>query len=475
MKVVLADIRPARKIVCNKDLSGGFGTSSDFGSSLAMKFIKFLKGKNINIPLLSLGCLSGIFSGKGFCVELVRDVSQLGEADLVLVHTSLIAHAEELAFAKIARQHSKVGFTGPLASVRPQLFLKHGDFVIAGEPESWALDFNASELSTLSGIIESPMVLELDKLPFPNWLPFQYETFSYGIYLKNKPIFPVQSSRGCPLSCKYYCPYTVVSNGAYRARSVENTLEEIKYLQERYGAKGIIFRDPTFTINRKRVINFCEKILDSGLCIDWACETNLSNLDYELIDLMRAAGLKGINVGVETADEAVIKQTHRHSAAAGRISELIDYCEGNGVKTGAFYILGAPQDTADTISRTLEFSQAVNSSYAQFTICTPYPGTKFYDDVSDKIYEKEWEKFDLYTPVFHHGNLTPEQLKHFREKAFLNYYFRPGYISARLKRWFVHDFLNGSHRVSWEKGIDGVNRKKPIRQMSCEKQVTPCH
>lgn len=446
MKLVLADIKPKRKIICNKDLSGGFGTSSNFGNSFLIKLLKFLKGKNLNIPLLTLGYLSGIFSSKGCKIELVENISQLKEADLVLVYTSLIAYNEELTFAKYAAKYSKVGFIGPLATVWPQLFLKYGDFVIKGEPESWALNLNLSNLNNLKGIVESPLIYDLDSLPFPNWAPFPYRTFSYSIYLKNKPIFPVQSSRGCPLSCKYYCPYTVINNGTYRARSIKNVIEEIKYLKKHYGAEGIIFRDPTFTINRKRIINFCKKVLDEKLYVDWACETNLINLDQALIDLMYEAGAIGINVGIETVDKNVIKHTRRYSASIDKISDLINYCENKGIKIGAFYILGAPQDTMVTVARTLKFSRSINSTYAQFTIFTPYPGTEFYNDISDKIYEKNWENFDIYTPVFHHDNFSKTQLLRLKEKAFISYYFRLNYLFTRLKRWFVHDFLNRSHR-----------------------------
>ena len=91
------------------------------------------------------------------------------DGDVALVLSSLVDYRRETAWARAMRRRGvRVGFIG-LASARlPRLFEADADFIIDGEPEAAVLKMVHGD--TLSGIVESPAVRDLDALPFPGWI-----------------------------------------------------------------------------------------------------------------------------------------------------------------------------------------------------------------------------------------------------------------------------------------------------------------
>lgn len=438
MRITLADIQ-TRPTAINKDLSGGYGTSSDFGNGWAAWLVKRFKRNSVKLPVLMLGYLAAILRARGHEVRVTHGPPIPG-TDLYLIYTSLVEHSAEVAFAQRIREEgeAKIGFVGSLASAMPDRFLPLGDFVVAGEAEGALLDLGES--IEFHGLVHGKRVEQLDSLPFPDWRPFPYHEFSYAHYLPERPFFPMTSSRGCPYSCVYYCPYPIFQGRQFRMRSVESVVEEIAYLVREYGARSVLFRDPIFTLEKRRVAEIAETLLRRRLNIRWACETHLARLDRELVDVMHAAGCRGINVGVESVSPEVLKSVRRKTDDVQHQEEIIRYCEDKGVKIGAFYIFGNPEDTEETIRSTIAYAKDLNTSYAQFTISTPYPGTQFYEDMKPRLTETALDRFDIYTPTFAHPNMTAETILCLKEEAYAAYYFRwkwlRRYLAGALRQWW---------------------------------------
>lgn len=424
MNICLADVR-TRSGAVNKDLAGGFGTASAFGTSLLMRGAARLKRGMVDLPIMSLGYLSAILASRGAEVTASRGALPPG-ADVCLVHASLVEHEAELAFADEARRAgARVGFVGPLATERPETFLAHGDFVVAGEPEQAA---GTVDLATARGVVRSDRVADLDSLPFPDWSPFDHARFSYGIYLRRGPVFPVLSSRGCPLGCGYYCPYPSTQGKALRTRSPEAVVAEVGWLRRRFGAAGVVFRDPLFTLDRDRAARIAELLVDAGHGLPWACETHPAFLDRELLALMHRAGLRGISFGVESASPEVLRGGRRAGCSPEALAGLVASCRALGIRTGAFYVIGQLEDTRERIEATMALSRALDTDYAQFTIATPYPGTPFFGDLEPRLLGRSWRHFDAYTPVFRHPTLTADELLRLKERAMAGYYLRPAWL-----------------------------------------------
>ncbi len=439
MKVALLNPIPTRRGAVNKDVSGGFGTVSDYGDGAVARVMTRLKRGGIRYPVLSFGYLAALFERAGWDVSYGEDESAAADADLALVYTSLVAHHSEIALANRLRARGgiTVGFVGPFASVRPELFESSADFVIVGEPEHVVERIAAGE--RFSGRITSPPIERLDSLPFPSWRVFGHEQFRYRPYFPTgNAFFPVLSSRGCTLSCAYYCPYTAVTGRKWRKRSPENVIAELEHLVQEFGARRVLFRDPLFTLDRARALAIADGIREAGLDLEWVCETHLDYLDEELIDRMCAAGLRSIKVGIESANAQSLKHVKRHQPQQDRVRRLLTHCYRRGIAVTAFYILGLPGDTVESIEATVDYAISLNTIGAQFTVATPYPGTGFFDEVERRggLLTDDWEQYDIYTPVMQHDRLSSGQIMRAKSRAYQRYYLRTSWAGKFLGYWW---------------------------------------
>lgn len=437
MKLCILNVKSPKAKTINKDLAGGYGTGTHIGNSLRAKIIEHLKKSGIKLPILSAGYIAAIFHKAGHEVTYLENMLP-AEADLILIPTSIVDCKNEIAWAKKAKEalpHAKVGFFGAFSSAQPKFYLHHCDFVIIGEPEA-AAEQIAMSGSIPSGIVNSPVIpeKELDRLPFPKWDIFPLKEFSYSPVIKSKPFITLQSSRGCVFSCSHYCPYTALQGTKWRDRSVANVLAEIKNDVEVYGVRGILFRDPLFTFNRKRISEIAQGIIDNKWELEWGCETRLDLLTKDFVDHLYKSGLRSINIGVESADPAVCKAGKRLPVQIQHQEEMIQYCDQKGIRISAFYIIGLGDDTETTVRKTIDYAKYLNTHIAQFTLSTPYPGTPFFEEMKPLIYDTDWEHYDAYTPVWKHPNLSSEQMLKLKEEAFVTYYFRLKYIMAFLRR-----------------------------------------
>ncbi|MGI0028245.1 MAG: B12-binding domain-containing radical SAM protein [Nitrososphaera sp.] len=355
--------------------------------------------------------------------------------DLVIVMSSIVDYKNEIALAKRIKESSKakVGFIGAFSTVRPDIFLDAGDFVIAGEPEEATIRLSRGQVEP-KGVVTSTLIKDLDTLPFPRWDDHPIDEYSYFPILKKRPFLTVLSSRGCPYDC-HYCPYMVVETPLWRKRSPNNVVDEIELIVNNFGVKSFLFRDPMFTLDIERTRQICTEMIRRNLDVEWVCETRTDRLDEPLIDIMHEAGLRGINIGVEAFDLALLKKMNRKPPTHELQERIINYCEEHGVKIAAFHVLGIPGQDKEGIRQTIEYAKHLNTSFAQFTIATPYPGTKFYDQVkNDIMMNEDWQKYTAYTSLLRSDQYTSEELLRFKESAFKEYYLRWAWMSRRMMR-----------------------------------------
>lgn len=448
MKVLLFDINPKSDKKCiNKDLAGGMGTGTWVGNSLRARIFEFVKKKNVVLPIITTAYLAAIFKKAGWQVSLItvkngNDFSK-EDADLALVPISIVDCRNELEVAKtLKKQGIYTGVYGTFASVAPEFFINDSDFIIKGEPEAGALKI-ISEKKLPKGILEAEPLKELDSLPFPDWHLFPIKKYSYSPALNKKPFLIMLGSRGCPYSCSFYCAYPLLGGKVWRPRSVKKVVDEMEYLRKEFGIKAIDFRDPVFTLDKERTMNLAKEIIERKLNIIWSCETRLDCLDKEIIEIMHRAGLRNINVGIESYDSEILKGSNRLPIEYRHQEEVISFCRKKGISMAVFYIIGLENDTKESIKKTISYAKKLNTLVAQFAINTPYPGTCFFENLKKegRIKNFNWEDYDEYTPIFEHRNLTSEDLLFLKEKAFVSYYFRLRYFLRHMPKYFFEKFL----------------------------------
>jgi anaerobic magnesium-protoporphyrin IX monomethyl ester cyclase len=430
MRVVLADLKSDRGFVSKDTVVGGYGSRLDPFSRVT-SVISYLKKQFHDVPSVHMAYIAAILARAGHEVKWTR--GDFVDADVAIVLSSLVDHTSETAWADAMRARgAKVGFIGITASKMPELFRDHADFILNGEPEAGIVRLAQGVIP--SGMVVSEQIDDLDSLPFPRWdLVTEDRGRPLGIRWSSRPVgggFPLLASRGCPEFCTY-CPHRILAG--YRTRSIANIGDELERLCDQYHRPYVIFRDPLFSEQRERCVELCDEIAARGLSLTFEAETRLDRLDVELLDKLYDAGLRAMSFGVESLSPATLKRSGRRPIPEAHQRTIIEHSRKRGIVTAAFYVLGFVQDDWNSIAATIDYATDLGSTFAQFKILTPYPGTPMFKQLEPLIVEKDWEQFDGYTPTFKHPNLTERELRYLLGAAYKRFYMRPSYLANFLK------------------------------------------
>ena len=158
---------------------------------------------------------------------------------------------------------------------------------------------------------------------------------------------------------------------------------------------------------------------------------------------MRDAGLRSINIGIETPDKDIASQSKRVTDQDFHLKQLIHQANNLGIKVNGFYILGFENDTYISCMNTIKYSLNLDTHMARYSVCTPYPGTMYYSELAakNKIVQLDYTKYNQQTLVFDHDNLNASQVSQLIDKAYNKYYLRPR-ILIRIARHFLSTILN---------------------------------
>jgi anaerobic magnesium-protoporphyrin IX monomethyl ester cyclase len=430
MRVVLADLKSSRGFVSKDTVVGGYGSRLDPFTRVT-SVIAYYKKQFHDVPSVHMAYTAAILARAGHDVQWTR--GEMVDGDVALVLSSLVDHKAETAWAdRMRARGAKVGFVGITASKMPHLFRDHADFILNGEPEAAVMRLAQGDVP--SGTVVSEQIDDLDSLPFPRWdLVTEDRGHKFGIKWSSRPVgggYPLLASRGCPEFCTY-CPHRILAG--YRARSIQNIVDEIERLCDQVTRPYVIFRDPLFTEQRDRVVGLCEEIHRRGLALTFEAETRLDRLDVDLLDTLYAAGFRAMSFGVESLDPATLKKSGRRPIPQAHQREIMTHCRSLGIVTAAFYVLGFLQDDWNSIAATIDYATDLGSTFAQFKMLTPYPGTPMFKQIEPLLTEADWEKFDGYTPTFRHPNLTERELRFLLGAAYKRFYMRPSYLANFLK------------------------------------------
>ena len=444
MRVVLADLKSTRGFVSKDTVVGGYGSRLDPFSRVT-SVISYLKKQFHDVPSVHMAYAAAILARGGHDVKWTRgEMVDAPGADIALVLSSLVDYKNEVAWAdRMRARGAKVGFVGITASKMPELFADHADFILNGEPEAAVMRLAQGEIP--QGVTLSEQINDLDALPFPRWdLVTEDRGKRLGIKWSSRPVgggFPLLASRGCPEFCTY-CPHRILAG--YRARSIANIADELERLCDQVRRPYVIFRDPLFTEQRDRCLALCDAIHARGLVLTFEAETRLDRLDVELIDRLYDAGFRAMSFGVESLDPATLKKSGRRPIPRSHQRQIIEHCRRKGIVTAAFYVLGFLQDDWGSIAATIDYAIDLGSTFAQFKILTPYPGTPMFKQLEPRLTERDWEKYDGYTPTFDHPNLKADELRFLLGAAYKRFYMRPSYLAnfLEIQNTVVRDWVS---------------------------------
>jgi len=281
---------------------------------------------------------------------------------------------------------------------------------------------------------EREIVKDLDKIPFVSKIyKRDLKINSYHLPFALYPYISIYAGRGCPNRCTFCLWPQTFTGHLYRKRTVDNVIQEIIYIKKNLPQiKEIFFDDDTFTIDKKWVIEFCNKV--APLLVTWSCNAR-ADLDFSLLRKMKKAGCRVLVVGYESADDQILFNIKKGVTVKKLIAFTKNAHRANLLIHGTF-VLGLPGETKETMKRTLEFAKNLNLETLQVSVATPLPGTEFFKYCQEKGYLKETNLITnggYQNMVVSYPNLQASEIKEFNDKFLKTYYFRLSYILLMLK------------------------------------------
>ena len=280
---------------------------------------------------------------------------------------------------------------------------------------------------------DGELAKDLDRIPFPDRDVIPWQWYVEAWYSR-EPFMNMMTSRGCPYRCTFCLWPQSMYGHRQRFRSLDNVFEEIRYLIERYRVKEINIDDGTFTTNKERVVEFCQRLRSEKMGIVWTCNGRVDNVDDEMLKEMKESGCKMIRLGVESGSQEVLDKI-RKGLTLKQIEDGVRLVKNHGIQALGGFMFGFPFDTRETVEQTIHFAKKLSLDQVQFSIAMCYPGTSLYEYAkeNDLLLAKSFREFDMtYGPVVKTKNMEREELEHVLARAYREFYFRPKYVFQTL-------------------------------------------
>jgi len=300
-------------------------------------------------------------------------------------------------------------------SVRPIDCLEQPgvDFVVIGEGEHTIMELihvleqgRRDELRNVKGIAyledgkqvitsPRPLIEDLDSLPFPAWHLFPmdayFEAIKGGVAPRTqitKPWATISTSRGCPYNCVFCAVHTVLGR-KYRTRSPQNVIQELETLVATYGIKQLDILDDNLTLDRRRVEQILDLMIERQLGIEWFTSNGVraDTLDENILMKMKRAGCKNLWLSPESGVQRVVDSIIKKRQDLKKVEEVVAICKKIGLKVDCYFVLGLIGETKEDMLQTIEYARKLKRMGANRispSIVVPYYGTQLYEEAKQK-------------------------------------------------------------------------------------------
>ncbi len=375
------------------------------------------------------------------------------------VYSKEYGHALELMRAiKTVSKRLPIVMGGPhVNAYRQRLFeqTRLPDYLVLQEGEVTFLELvkslqNNADPATVLGIAlrvgdhdtritpRRPFIKNLDRLPFMALQHFAVDRYYPGAgTFRRLPSVTMITSRGCPHGC-IFCNTDLFGKNV-RLRSAENVLAEVEEIVGKYRVKEINFCDETFTINRQRVVDICEGLIERKLNLGWKCSTRVDQVDPQLLGLMKRAGCFYIGYGVESGVQRILDRLQK-GITLEQIRCAFAATRQAGITSMAYFMMNVPSETRSDIEASIRFSREIKPDFLNFELIKPYCGTPLRDmiesDPNITINAQIWEKWESYSAGNHlfyvQQGVSEVFLADAYRRAVKRFYLRPGFIINAL-------------------------------------------
>ena len=281
---------------------------------------------------------------------------------------------------------------------------------------------NNKPLENISGLsfkknndihITSPRerILDQNSIPFPAW-----------DLLPAAEMYIVMSQRGCPFNC-VFC---MNPNGRVaRKRSIENVIEELEMIIDDFHPKSVMYGDELFSVDMDRTRDLLDAMIATDIPknIKWWAQTHVRFVDEALFKLMKKANCSIMGLGIETGDEEKLK-TLGKGTNLKMMMEARDAAKKANVAIETYFILGQPNETVESMKKTVDLAVKMNPELPIFGIMSPYPGTEIArlaanGEAGYRLATTDWNEYNKQIGgALEFANLSRQQIEIMQIKAY---------------------------------------------------------
>lgn len=399
------------------------------------------------------------FSKQADAIQKIKNI----DPDIIGFSAMTTNYSITEVFNKQVREicpHSYYCWGGIHATALPADTIKNNklDFIVYGEGEETLLEIcnkitnkkkdieQGIDLSTVKGVVYydkgqilqtelRPYIEDLDSLPFPDRSLLD----NFQAYLAPPGLIRLEfmegttnilASRGCFYQC-IFCASKLIHGRNIRMRSPKNIIQEMRFLNEKFGITGINFGDDTFGANREWIIKFCEEFKKSGLDMIWCCQTraNIAQ-DIETLQIIKDAGCVQVDIGCESGSDKIL-ETLKKGINAKMILKSFENLKKLKMRSYATFIIGNPGETMEDIEKTLELAKQAPAGGVSYLILVPYPGSPLYQMAKENNwfieentkFDERWTNKETNAPVME-ASFKADELIEIRNRLQNSFFFR---------------------------------------------------
>jgi radical SAM superfamily enzyme YgiQ (UPF0313 family) len=302
----------------------------------------------------------------------------------------------------------------------------------------------------------APLVKDLDvEMPGIAWdlLPMQkYRAHNWHCFgdIDREPYAAIYTTLGCPYRCSFCCIQAPFKAGeqmmglrseanSYRFWTPERVVQEIDLLVNTYGIRNIKLADEMFVLNQRHVLGICNLLIERGYNLNIWAYARVDTVKPNMLDKLKRAGFNWLALGIEAADDRVLTDVDKRYHV-DEVFDTVGRIKDAGINIIGNYIFGLPEDTTETMQRTLDLALNLNCEFANFYSAMAYPGSPLYEEAL----RRGWQLPEAWSGYSQHSvDTLPLPTRHvpagevlrFRDRAFETYFTHEPYLQMVRRKF----------------------------------------